>query len=134
MRVWEGHLGTSLGGGLEGRFWVNSEVILGPFSGPYLKKPHEYLRIAFIWPWVGYLKSNILNMGPWDGTGLGTGIAPPHPPTVPTTPGTPPPYLWLGVTAARSGCRTKYGRGAQIRRPTHLRPVILRVQGYDRGI
>ena len=33
LRVSEGHLGT----GPEGRFWVNSEVILGPFLDPILE-------------------------------------------------------------------------------------------------
>ena len=46
----EGHLGTSLGYGLEGHIWVNSRVNSGSYlvnSRPYSRKPH---KIAFIWP------------------------------------------------------------------------------------
>ena len=46
-----------------GQFWVNLRVILDP----YLRNLIETSRIAFIWPWVGPLALNILNMGPWDG-------------------------------------------------------------------
>ena len=34
MGIW-GHLGTSLEVGLGGRFWVNSEVFLGPILDPF---------------------------------------------------------------------------------------------------
>ena len=69
MGIW-GHLGTSLGGVWEGLFWVDSGsfwVDSGVNLGPLSEKPHETRRIAFIWPWVGPLASDILNIGSWDG-------------------------------------------------------------------
>ena len=47
---------------------VSGRVILRPFwdlfwtlSGPYLGNLHKYLRIAFIWPWVGaYLRNSLI--------------------------------------------------------------------------
>ena len=42
--VWEGHSGGQSEGQSEvisGQFWTLSE------------KPHQYARVAFIWPWVG---------------------------------------------------------------------------------
>ena len=63
----EGHLGTSL----EGHLRVDSEVILRSYLRPFLDpfwtlsgKPQETSRKAFIWPWVGALRLNMLNMGP----------------------------------------------------------------------
>ena len=37
MRVWEGHLGTSLGEVLEGQSGGHSEAILDPIPDPYLR-------------------------------------------------------------------------------------------------
>ena len=76
----------------------------------------------------------MMNYGYWEGTGLGTGIAhlPAHP--VRTTPGTPSPHRTehAPVMAVEHG--TEYGRGAQIRRSTHLEDLILRVPRYYRGL
>ena len=48
-----------------GQFWVDSGSILGP----YLRNLIEYLRISFIWPWVGALRLNIAKYGCLGGSG-----------------------------------------------------------------
>ena len=53
--------GGSILGPILGQFWSILDPILGI--------PQETSRISFIWPWVGPLARNILNMGP--GMGLG---------------------------------------------------------------
>ena len=63
---------------------------------------------AFIWPWVGPLTLNILNMGPWDGPWWVPGIAPLQHPPGPHYPGyTLPPTTAADVihapTAAADG-------------------------------
>ena len=85
MGASEGHLGTSPRGGLEGHseghIWVNLRSYLRVIS----EKPHETLRLAFIWPWVGLSLKNRLNIGSWDGPGWVPGIALPstHPVPIP---------------------------------------------------
>ena len=127
--IWgsEGHLGTIWEEGLEGRsegqFWsilrsilVNSEVN----EGLRLKK-------TFIWPWVGPQPQKYMKYGSWEGTGPGYRYSPPRPTPPPHHPGyTPPPRHGVHTTSGMLP-RAKYGRGAQIRRPTHLRYTILRV-------
>ena len=66
----------------------------------------------------------------WWGTGIPLPATPPSP-----HPGyTPATRYPLHAMPAPAAHQTKYGRGAQIGSPTHLRAVILSVQGYDRGI
>ena len=92
-----------------------------------------YTRIAFIWPWVGPKASNILNMGTWEGIWWVPGIALPGP-TRPHYPGYTPSRPTASVHLGARVSGLEYGRGAHIRRPTHLSRVILRVPRYDRGI
>ena len=80
-------------------------------------------------------------MGPGTRVGLGTGIALPgtHPGTHPVyppcpTPGTPTSATVLMPVPRGAVRHEQYGRGAQIRRPTHLKVTILRHKGYDRGL
>ena len=72
--------------------------------------------------------------GSWEQSGRGTGIAPSRPTPVPYPGYTPSPTALyvrgMTVRAALSKC----GRGAHIRSSTHLRRLILRVKGYDRGL
>ena len=123
-----------------GSWRVDSRSILGHIevnSRPYLRKPHRNLKIAFIWPWVGSCLKNRLNRGSWDGPGLVPGIAlpgthpPPHPGYTPRCRRRPDPHV---STAARVSTPEQYGRGAQIRRPTHFRCPNLSVLRYYRGL
>ena len=65
---------------------------------------------------------------------VGTRYSPPAHPPSPHYPGYTPPYppVYSGADMLVTG--VEYGRGAQIGRSTHFRAVILKVQGYDRGI
>ena len=58
----EGHLGTSLGYGSEGRFWGHIWVISGSHMRPYLRNLMKYLKLGFIRPWVGPEARIWLNM------------------------------------------------------------------------
>ena len=79
----------------------------------------------------------MLNMGPGMGPG-GYRVVPlqhppgPHPSS--HTPGTPSRWPVLRLPLSVHGGQDKYGRGAHIRRPTHLRVIILRVKRLDRGL
>ena len=115
----------------------HSELILGPILDPFLdpsEKPHEiavfHLHLA-----VGRaLRLNIDEYGPWEGTGLGTGIALPgtHPRPIPRV---HPPYPALALAVADPAPRrTKPCRGAHIRPTTLFMGPILRVPRYYRGL
>ena len=67
-------------------------------------------------------------------TGLVPGIAPSrYPPG--STPGTPrTARRVMGAGCHGSARRTKYGRGALIRRSTHLLSGLVLCLGYDRGL
>ena len=87
-----GHLGTSLGVVLEGRFWCHSGSILRSILDLILGNLIKTSRIAFTRPWVGseawnMTKYRVLRLVWW-----GTGIAPSQDPPSYTTPGTPPPH------------------------------------------
>ena len=58
--VWEGGLEVILG-----QFWVNSEAYLRPILGNLINMS----EIAFIWPWVGPSRLNMVKYGSWDGPG-----------------------------------------------------------------
>ena len=129
-----------LGGSSGGSFWVDSGSILRLFwtlSRTLSQEPHNILKIAFIWPWVGPKAGYILNMGPGR-VPEGTRVV--HPPGPPTShhPGYTSPYPL--VPRAHACChrgyvrRSKYGRGAQIRRLTLFKCPFLRVLRYDRGV
>ena len=76
---------------------------------------------------------NMLNMGPGSGLGLGTGIALPPTHHLPYPGYTPPrPTARVHLGARVSG--PEYGRGAHIRRPTHLSGAFLRLKDYYRGL
>ena len=96
-----GHLGTTRGEGLEGRFWghseVQSEVNLRSILRNLINSPEK----AFIWPWVGPWPQIYVKYGSWDGCGLVPGIAPLQPPTRTHYPGyTLPPLPYLGDATA----------------------------------
>ena len=86
LRASRDHLGRVSGRSILGSFWVISEVNLGPILGNLI----NIMRIALIWPWVGPLASNILNIGSWEHAGWGTGIALPG--TLPAPPRVHPPH------------------------------------------
>ena len=84
--------------GISGPVWrVDSRVDSGSFlrhsgtlSGPYLRNLIIFLKLALIWPWVGPLVLNMVNMGP--GRVLpGYRYSPSQYPPTSQTPGTPPP-------------------------------------------
>ena len=100
------------------QFWT----FLDPISGNLIY-PQIYLHLA-----VGRaLALNILNMGPRMVLGLGTGIALPAHPSIPIPRVHPCPTPY-SCSCTRTSCtQGKYGRGAHIRRPTHLKALILRL-------
>ena len=116
---------------------VDSRSILDPFwtlSWTLSRKPHQSYRKGLHLA-VGRASAlNILIYGSWDGLRVGTRYSPPsHPPTAP--PRVHPPYTTPVVRMPGPRCpRPKYGRGAQIRRPTLFRGRFLRVPGYYRGL
>ena len=88
-----------------------------------VKRPYE--------PNLTHNSSNKPESGPW----LGYPVY--HPPSTHpgrTTLGTPLPYRTCCQRWVRVCGRTKYGRGAQIGRSTHLRSTLVAVQQYDRGL
>ena len=118
---WRVNLRSILGQS-EGHSWTQPTYLsLGPGNSLHLAVGRALsLKYTNIWV-LGWL---------W----VGTGIALPATPPVPTTPGTPlPPPTWSHVRRCCSR-QAKCGRGAQIRRPTHLEGVILRDKDYYRGI
>ena len=77
----------------EGRFWSILGSILGSIlaiSRPYLGNLIITSGIAFIWPWVGTLRLNMVNLGSGGLGGSTRYSTPPDPPSS-HTPGTPPP-------------------------------------------
>ena len=72
--------------------------------------------------------------GPGMGLGLGTGIAPLPTHRPPTTPGTPPHPRYTQHVNAGYVTPVTNGRGAHIRRTTHFKAVVLKVQRYYRGL
>ena len=134
--VSEGHLEAISGPVQGGRSEGHLRSILahsGTLSGPLSRKPHKPHKRLHLAVGRAYLR-NILNMGPGMGPGRGTGIALPAPPSIPHPGYTPPhPPLLHGSSPYPAWC-TEYGRGAHIRRPTHLREPFLRHSGYYRGL
>ena len=71
-----------------------------------------------------------LNLASW----LVPGIAPPGTHPASATPGTPLPPASARPWLTDAGRWSKYGRGAHIRRSTHLAGTLVAVWDYDRGI
>ena len=124
------------GPGLE----VNLRVIsgsylryLGPISRPYLRNLMKLASGPYPRPYEAILRLNMTKYG-YLGPVWVPGIAPlpahPHP-----YPGYTPPHRTAATgTPSQPVPRSRRCCGAHIRRPTHLRPVILRVWRYDRGL
>ena len=91
-----GPSGDQSGGCLGGRSEGQSEGIWEVNLRVNLRNLMEYLRLAFIWPWVGPKAWNMVKYGSWRVLGVVPGIALPGTHQPYPTPGTPlpsPPVL-----------------------------------------
>ena len=126
--VWD-----SPGGQIQGQIQVQIQV----------RNPESWIPVSQILVIIrligsyGRLTSNILiihQISLKSGLGLVPGIPPSQYPTVRATPGTPRGQC-RPTPRVHAGCPlSKYGRGAHIRRSTHLKDGLVALRPYDRGL